>query len=281
MQKLSNISKLRKWMNNAIEKVKGCSGTILAVVTIVGVIITILFSYFYVTEKQIENTNLKNRVGELENKVQNLQSELGWLRVSYQNLLVVLINDKNKNLSMNEIEPFLPIEEAKTIERKASILALSLPANVDVYFYPSGWMGDGEYERRYLTFARSEDFIKITYVPGPKEWVGIYWQYPDSNWGQKPGFNLTGAKKLTFWAKGETGNEIVEFKTGGIQGQKYEDSFVKSTGRIKLSQSWNQYDVNLTDHDLSSVIGAFAWVASKDSNPEGLTFYLKEIYFEK
>lgn len=281
MEKLSNISKLKKWMSNAIEKVKGCSGTILAVVTIVGVIITILFSYFYVTEKQIENTDLKNRVGELENKVQNLQSELGWLRAAYQNLLVVLINDKNKNLSMNDIEPFLPREEAKTIERKASILALSLPANVDVYFYPSGWVGDGEYERRYLTFARSEDFIKINYVPGPKEWAGIYWQYPDSNWGQKPGFNLTGAKKLTFWAKGETGNEIVEFKTGGIRGQKYEDSFVKSIGRIKLSQSWKQYDIDITDQDLSSVIGAFVWVASKDTNPKGLTFYLKDIYFEK
>ncbi len=86
---------------------------------------------------------------------------------------------------------------------------------------------------------------------------------------------------MTFWAKGETGNEIVEFKTGGIQGQKYEDSFVKSLGRIKLSQSWKQYDIDITDQDLSSVIGAFVWVASKDTNPKGLTFYLKDIYFEK
>ncbi len=38
----------------------------------------------------------------------------------------------------------------------------------------------------------------------------------------------------------------------------------------------------ISDRTLStSVIGAFAWIASKDVNPRGVTFYLKYIYFEK
>ena len=110
---------------------------------------------------------------------------------------------------------------------------------------------------------------------------GIYWQFPEDNWGEKPGRNLFEAKKLTFQAKGETGDEIVEFNTGGIQGLRYEDSFEKTLGRIKLSKEWKQYEIDLTDQKLSSVIGAFVFVASKDANPNGLTFYIKEIYFQK
>jgi len=151
---------------------------------------------------------------------------------------------------------------------------------VDEYFYPSGWMGDSEQGKEYISFTRSEEYIKVTYTPGPASWAGIYWLYPDGNWGEKPGRNLTGVNKLAFLAKGETGTEIVEFKTGGIKGKKYEDSHGKSLGRIKLSQSWEKYEIDLTSQNLSSVIGAFAWIASQEDNPDGLTFYLKEIYFE-
>lgn len=246
---------------------------------IAAAIVAIVLLIFYVVDTKNENTKLEIRVTELESKVQELQSELEGLRAAYRNLLVTLITEGK--VSIRETEPFLPEEEVKKIEGRVSVFVLSLPANVDVYFHPSGWMGDGEYGERYITFTRSAEHIKITYTPGPKGWAGIYWQFPDGNWGEQPGRNLTGAQRLTFWAKGEIGTEIVEFKTGGMRGQRYEDSFEKSLGRINLSQSWEQYEIDLTGHDLSSVIGAFAWIASKDANPGGLTFYLKDIYFEE
>jgi len=243
-------------------------------VSIISVIVAILSVflglYYHISGLNQEITELKSENTELKNKLYVLEK--------YTDFVVKLVSEGKA--SMKDVASFLPEEETKKVSEKVSY-TLSFPVNVDKYFCPSGWMGDGEYGERYIAFTRAVGYIKITYTPGPKGWAGIYWQYPDSNWGEQPGRNLIGAHKLTFMAKGETGNEIVEFKTGGIRSPRYEDSFEKSLGRIKLSQSWNQHEIDLTDQDLSNVIGAFAWVASKDANPDGLTFYLKDIYFEE
>lgn len=245
-------------------------------ISIVAAIATILLFIFYIVDLRDKVNELERKNTELRDKVDKLER----LKTTYRNLSATLII--KRKVSIEEMKPFLPEEEIKKIEelvRSSPQPPVPRPVDIDVYFYPSGWMGDGEYGRRYITFTRTAEHIKITYTPGPKGWAGIYWQYPDKNWGAQPGRNLRGVQRLTFWAKGERGTEIVEFKTGGIRGQTYKDSFEKSLGRIKLSQEWKQYEIDLTDQDLSSVIGAFAWIASKDANPDGLTFYLKGIYF--
>ena len=87
---------------------------------------------------------------------------------------------------------------------------------------------------------------------------------------------------MTFWARGENGGEVVEFKAGGIDGPstKHKDSFVVTTGAITLGAEWRQYTLNLAGQDLSSVIGGFCWIASKNRNPDGLIFYLDDIQYE-
>src|ERR1700679_3623883 len=56
-----------------------------------------------------------------------------------------------------------------------------------------------------------------TASPGATGWAGIYWLEPANNWGDvKGGFNLKGAKKLVFSARGEKGGEVVTFKMGGV-----------------------------------------------------------------
>ena len=167
--------------------------------------------------------------------------------------------------------------------------ALKKVVNVQDVFYPSGWMGDwGDItlDDACTDNPHSEPTcIKITYSAAKsqgKGWAGIYWQYPDSNWGDNPdGRDLTGATKLTFWARGEKGGEKAEFKVGGIDG-KYPDSIQPpvSTGVIVLSDKWHQYSIDLTGKDLSHVIGGFCWVTNKNQNPYGCTIYLDDIKFE-
>jgi hypothetical protein len=165
--------------------------------------------------------------------------------------------------------------------------------DIETLFTPSGWIGDGEFGRRYITFSGADrsaphsrsTSIKITYTFGPKRFAGLYWQNIPNNWGEKPGNNYSGKglSKITFWAKGETGNEIVEFKSGGIDSSKkeYRDSLSITTGRISLSKEWRQYHIDLSDANLSSVIGGFCWVASADYNPDGkITVYLEDIILE-
>ncbi|MBU1949709.1 MAG: hypothetical protein KJ970_00010 [Candidatus Eisenbacteria bacterium] len=159
----------------------------------------------------------------------------------------------------------------------------------------SGWMGDGEFGEKHVRLfeawkeAPHSDSIciKVTYEPGPKKWAGIYWQNEPDNWGDEPGWDLAAAgyTRITFWAKGENGGEVVEFKAGGIAapGKKHKDSFEVTARprKIMLTNEWKQHTISLDQQNLSSVIGVFCWVANATSNPAGITFYLDDISYER
>lgn len=156
------------------------------------------------------------------------------------------------------------------------------------HFSPSGWMGD--YSDITFTDAWRENphsgvnCIKITYRPSASQgarWAGMYWQNPPNNWGEKKGgYDLTGAKKLTFWARGEKGGErIEEVKIGGLSGT-YPDSDAAAAGPIILTKDWQEYTINLDGKDLSYISGGFVWATNLDVNPDGCTFYLDDIRYE-
>ena len=70
--------------------------------------------------------------------------------------------------------------------------------------------------------------IKFGYqAQGGGGWAGIFWQNPANNWGSRPGagYDLSRYKKLTFWARGEKGGEVLtEVKVGGIKGEHPDSS---------------------------------------------------------
>ncbi len=156
------------------------------------------------------------------------------------------------------------------------------------HYVPSGWMGDYGDIKMNDSFKEQphngKSCIKFTYTAQMKQgagWTGVIWQNPANNWGEKKGgFDLSEAKKLTFWAKGEAGNErIMEFKMGGIGGA-YSDSDSIGIGPIDLTNEWKQYSIDLSDVDLTYVNGGFCWSSNADSNPEGMVFYLDDIQYE-
>ena len=158
----------------------------------------------------------------------------------------------------------------------------------DNHFVPSGWMGDfGDIKMndRYMEKPHSgSTSVQIVYTNKATQgarWAGIYWQNPPNNWGTRPGgYDLTGAKKLTFWARGEKGGErIEEFKIGGITGE-YADSDVAGIGPAVLTTEWQQFTIDLEGKDLSSISGGFCWATNLDVNPDGATFYLDDIRYE-
>jgi hypothetical protein len=173
--------------------------------------------------------------------------------------------------------------------------SVTAPVDVEREFIPSGWMGDGatDHARQDIQMAQVANaksrpgapntvVTKITYRPGAVRWAGIYWQWPANNWGDKPAKAVQGASAISFWAAGERGGEIVEFKAGGVTGKPCNDSFEVSLGSVALTKDWKQYRIplrNRTD-SLKPIYGAFAWVATGDSNPEGLAFYLDSIRYE-
>ena len=158
----------------------------------------------------------------------------------------------------------------------------------DNHYIPSGWMGDYgdiKFNDKHMVNPHSgTTCVQIVYTNKATQgarWAGIYWQNPPNNWGTRPGgYDLTGAKKLTFWARGEKGGErIEEFKTGGITGE-YADSDVAGIGPVVLTTEWQQFTIDLEGKDLSSISGGFCWATNLDVNPEGATFYLDDIKYE-
>ncbi|MBI5554702.1 MAG: hypothetical protein HY920_02465 [Elusimicrobia bacterium] len=156
------------------------------------------------------------------------------------------------------------------------------------HYAPSGWMGD--YTDLKLDYGYNKEphagktCIRIEYNVRESQragWAGIFWQNPSGNWGEKKGgYNLTGATKLTFWARGEKGNEkIKSFKVGGISGT-YPDSCSVSRGPVILKREWRQFTIKLKNRDLSYISGGFCWVAVAGDNPAGIVFYLDDIKFE-
>jgi hypothetical protein len=154
---------------------------------------------------------------------------------------------------------------------------------------PSGWMGD--FRDLILDIAckdnphSGKNCVKTTYTAeGSRSanWAGIAWQFPANNEGSiDGGNNLTGAKKLVFWARGEKGGEVIDaFKFGCTLGA-YPDSDSTAVFNVVLTKDWKKYEITLDGLDLSYISGFFGWVASKEHNPRGMTFYLDEISIEK
>ena len=158
----------------------------------------------------------------------------------------------------------------------------------DNHYIPSGWMGDfgdikfnDKFMEKPHSGSTSVQIIYSNKATQGARWSGIYWQNPPNNWGTRPGgYDLTGAKKLTFWARGEKGGErIEEFKIGGITGE-YADSDVAGIGPVVLTTDWQQFTIDLEGKDLSSISGGFCWATNLDVNPEGATFYFDDIKYE-
>jgi exo-beta-1,3-glucanase (GH17 family) len=162
------------------------------------------------------------------------------------------------------------------------------------HYVPSGWMGDaGDIQLdecwRENTHTGSTA-IRVEYTPQVTDsykWAGVYWQDPAKNWGDRPGgYDLTEARAVTFWAKGERGGERISFKVGGIgcESADYPDTLcpvhVLDPAPIGLTDTWDVYTMPLdAELDLSGSVGGFLWVASKTDNPNGMTFYLDDIQY--
>ena len=156
------------------------------------------------------------------------------------------------------------------------------------WYSASGWMGN--HNDLSLNSASSENpfqgntCVKISYSPkedNPLGWAGIYWQYPTNNWGEQSGRKvLNGMKRLTFYARGEIGGEVIIFKIGGIQGEQYSDSDMVEQ-KFTLSKKWKKYNINLKGKDLSHIIGGFLVLCENKTNPKGAIIFLDEIGYHK
>jgi hypothetical protein len=125
-----------------------------------------------------------------------------------------------------------------------------------------------------LKINYSKDILSDTV----KDWAGLYWLYPESNWGNLQGYNLTDADSISFWAKGAIGNENIDFKIGGInkptdkQNILLNDTFdLFNTGIITLKPYWKRYSINLVKKD--------SFYIYQDDNSGYINHYIPAMWF--
>ena len=149
-------------------------------------------------------------------------------------------------------------------------------------YIPAGYMGDAGNIKMADDDTSNphsgKTALKVQYTSG-SGWGGVVWQSPANDWGEKPGgLDLTGAKKLSFWARGEKGGEKVSFSFGILDKAKYPDS---AKGEIKdqeLTKEWKEYSIDLAGKDLKQIKTGFMWVLGAKGDP--ITFYLDDVKFE-
>ena len=156
-------------------------------------------------------------------------------------------------------------------------------------YFDTGWMGDyGDISVDSADTSNPRSWptaYRVTYSAAASQgqgWAGVYWQAPAYNWGDRiGGYDLSGAARLTFWARGDVGGEKVEFLAGGVNGN-YNDSLqpARRSGVLTLGSGWQKYTIDLAGADMSLINGGFAWVATQANNPNGATFYLDDIRYE-
>jgi len=190
-------------------------------------------------------------------------------------------------LALVLVVPAIAVAEEKAASSPKEFVVYLDKNSKDNHYIPSGWMGDtGDIKLNDQsadnphTGTTSIQFVYSAKKSQNQGWAGVYWQNPPNNWGNKKGgFDLTGMTKLTFWARGAKGGEVIQkVMVGGIKGT-YPDTTAVEMGPIELTDAWQQYTINLVGKDLSYINGGFCWMTTADLNPNGATFYIDDIKF--
>ena len=149
------------------------------------------------------------------------------------------------------------------------------------FYVPSGFMGSTDALKVVEDCKDDPKFgahcTKVTYSK-TDDWGGVVWQHPENDWGEKPGgFDLTGAKSMSFWAKGKAGGEVVKFGFGVIgKDQPYFDTAKKEVP-VTLTNQWKEYVIDLEGKDLRRIkTGLFFSLAGQG---EPVEFYLDRVSF--
>lgn len=159
-----------------------------------------------------------------------------------------------------------------------------LPFAVDDWYGPSGYMGDGENpgaieDAQTCLADRPTTWLgnchRYTWTPSGTAWAGVYWQYPDGNWGDLPGLTVpAGATRISFRAWGATGTEKVDFMVGMMA----VDGFQVTQEQIALTTEPQQFTLSLAGASYARVVGGFGWVAKEATAP--MTFSIDNIRWE-
>jgi hypothetical protein len=175
-----------------------------------------------------------------------------------------------------------PIMATQTAEARLTPL-VTATIRLDALAVPEGWMsGDQANPTKYISATTLFEGChagpgcgRWTFKPGGG-WASVLWWPPGCRFDtlKTCGINLlaqggfSAIDRLTFWARGDKGGEIIEFK------------FRARQIKVKLSPTWERYELGVSGTDLTQISELFLCSVSDADNPGGAVFDLDNIQFE-
>ena len=197
----------------------------------------------------------------------------------------VNVSDTYKNVGIATTSMF--IKNDKPVANKYLVPKVNLPFYVYkdgdyMPYIPSGLMGN--HKSIIVETKNKEDVqsgqssIKISYNQ-EYDWYGVGFVDPPNDWGEMlGGFDLTGAKKFSFWAKSSKKNVIATVGFGLIGKDKPYPDTAKKSIEIKLTTKWKKYSFSLKKLDLSCIRSGLVLFSSSYGTPQDI--YLDDVVFE-
>jgi hypothetical protein len=150
-------------------------------------------------------------------------------------------------------------------------------------YAPSNWMGNTRAlkldERCEVMPHGGKTCVRIDYMAND-QWAGIAWADPPNDWGDKPGgWDITGAKRLSLWLRGERGDERVNVELGIIGREKsFPDTGNAKKSGLALSTEWQQFTLDVSNKDLSRLKTGLVITFAGSGAP--FTVYLDDCAYE-
>lgn len=233
------------------------------------------------SRKRRNQINPLNHRGNLKNGFEiQLPKEDGAIKV------YVNVSDSFNNVGIASAAILVSDEEEKT--RRFKVPKVELPFVVyddgdqPQPYIPSGYMGNYDamavdlYHKEHVHSGNSA--IQIKYNSN-KDWYGLGFVDPANDWGDiLGGYDISGAKTFSFWAKASISNVKATIGFGLIDKDKpYPDSAKKSID-IELTTEWKKYTIKTKNLDLSCIRSGLVLFSSAQIFSHEI--YLDDIVFE-
>lgn len=233
------------------------------------------------SRKRRDQINLLNHRGNLKEGFEiQLPNEDGAIKV------YVNVSDSYDNVGIASTAILVSDEEAKN--RLYKVPKVDLPfivyqdGDLEQPYTPTGYMGNHEAIEVDLNHTENvhsgSSAIQIKYN-SDKDWYGVGFVDPANDWGTiLGGYDISGAKTFSFWAKASTTNVKATIGFGLIKNDKpYPDSSIKSI-EIELTTEWKKYSIKTKRLDLSCIRSGLVLFSSASIFSHEI--YIDDVVFE-
>ena len=199
----------------------------------------------------------------------------------------VYVNVKDDYNNVGIASTSIVIDNESARKRKYLVPKVKLPFYVykdgeELNYSPSAYMGnykDIEVDLKNSEYVHSGNASLMLGYNAIYKWYGLGLVDPANDWGEiLGGYDVSGAKTFSFWAKANKKGVIATIGFGLIGKDKPYPDTAKTSIEVKLSTKWKKYTIKTKKLDLSCIRSGLVIFSSAYGSEQKI--YLDNVVFE-